>query len=277
MAPTAFKDFADKASTLFDEHHNAGKNSFTKSGKIGGGDYSLTLENAHGDSNVAWTFETNACKNASISVDSDSNISHEVNFNVKQVQGLSLKINPSFNPNSGLNFGDVNANFQNDKINFNIAADVPALGNLKWDLSADVKALPFTVGFGGSYNLKSGECSGVNYGWTKSNEDFEVSFVGDDVMKSHKGTFSLFKKLEKSSFCCVGVQANTVSNTVAMALAEGSCCGDTKRYKIDNNGTLSFASVKSLNSSVKMNISAVLNAKDLSNGGHNFGVGFSFC
>jgi len=178
MAPTAFKDFADKANTLFDEHHNAGKNSFTKSGKIGGGDYNLTLENGHGDSNVTWTFETTCCPNASITVDSDSNVSHEVNFNVKQVQGLSLKINPSFNPNSGLNFGDVNANFQNDKVNLNIAADVPALGNLKWDLSADVKGMA-TCGLGGSYNLKSGECAGISHGWTKSSGDLKL--LGSEV------------------------------------------------------------------------------------------------
>lgn len=274
MAPTAFNDFQAKANNLFDEHHNAGKNTFAKSGKIGGGDYTMTLENEHGSSNVSWKMESTCCKHAGMTIDSDSTIAHDITFNVKQVNGLSLKFNPSFNPTSGLNLGNLNANFENDKINLNLGTDMPGLSSIDYDISADVKGT--NIGMCGAFNLKSGECGGMKFGWNRSGEDFEVSYVNHDLMTPHKGIFSYYKGLKDNHFCCVGLQGNSVNNTVAIALGEGKCCGNTTRYKLDNNGMFSVANVNSLNKNVKLNLSAVINMKNMKGGGHNFGMGFSF-
>jgi len=48
------------------------------------------------------------------------------------------------------------------------------------------------------------------------------------------------------------------------------------RYKVDQTGQLEVAKVQKLSQKMALNLSARLNLKDLSAGGHVFGAGLSF-
>jgi len=272
MAPPSFNDFAGDSASLFDDHHGAGQLKFSQ--KVG--NFDLSASAAHGSSNVDWDLST-SMHGMDIKYDSSSTITKSLDLAIKQVEGLKLNWESSFSCASGLDLGSLSANFSNDNVNLNIKSSLDAAPALEFDVAAACNKLNANVGVKGSFSVKDSALGPIGWGLNANKGNVQVSFLAENVNAPLSGVLHVFQKLpDNKDFCCYGVQANTSTGELAWAAASSCCDKNTMRYKLNHTGELSVAKVTKLNKSAALNLSASLNLKDLSAGGHSFGAGVSF-
>jgi hypothetical protein len=277
MAPPAFNDFGADADGLFNDHHSQGSVSYSHKGKMGcGSDFNLNLKNENNSKDIAWDVTAN-CHNLEVKYDHTNTISKKLNFDVKQVAGLSAEYNCSFNTQAGLDLGDINFNFANEKANINVKSNLSAQPKINFDASLDTKFQDHVVGLSGSFDVASGSMGPVALGINRVMGNTQCSWKADDIMNPCVGTGSLFVKLpENKDFCCYGIQMSTGSDAKLSLAAASSCCKNDMRYKLDHDGSFHVAKVSKLSQTMSLNLSSTLNLKNLSSGNHKFGAGLSW-
>jgi hypothetical protein len=277
MAPPAFNDFGADCDQLFNEHHSQGSVSYSHKGKMGcGADYSLNLKNDNGSKDVNWDF-TAMCHNMEITYDHSNTISKKLAFDVKQVPGLAAEYNCSFNTASGLDLGDINFNYSNEKANLNIKSNLSASPKINFDASVDTKFQDHVVGVAGSFDVGNGAMGPVALGVHRAMGNTQCSWKADDITNPCVGTGSIFVKTpENKDFCCYGIQVTTGDEAKLSLAAASSCCKNSMRYKLDHDGSFHVAKVNKLSQTMSLNLSSSLNLKNLSSGNHKFGAGLSW-
>lgn len=277
MAPPAFNDFGADCDNLFNEHHSQGFVSYSHKGKMGcGADYSLNLKNDNGSKDVNWDF-TAMCHNMEITYDHSNTISKKLAFDVKQVPGLAAEYNCSFNTASGLDLGDINFNYSNEKANLNIKSNLSASPKINFDASVDTKFQDHVVGVAGSFDVGNGAMGPVALGVHRAIGNTQCSWKADDISNPCVGTGSIFVKTpENKDFCCYGIQVTTGDEAKLSLAAASSCCKNSMRYKLDHDGSFHVAKVNKLSQTMSLNLSSSLNLKNLSSGNHKFGAGLSW-
>jgi hypothetical protein len=277
MAPPAFNDFGADCDQLFNEHHSQGSVSYSHKGKMGcGADYSLNLKNDNGSKDVNWDF-TAMCHNMEITYDHSNTISKKLAFDVKQVPGLAAEYNCSFNTASGLDLGDINFNYSNEKANLNIKSNLSASPKINFDASVDTKFQDHVVGVAGSFDVGNGAMGPVALGVHRAIGNTQCSWKADDISNPCVGTGSIFVKTpENKDFCCYGIQVTTGDEAKLSLAAASSCCKNSMRYKLDHDGSFHVAKVNKLSQTMSLNLSSSLNLKNLSSGNHKFGAGLSW-
>merc|ERR1711879_1102151 len=128
----------------------------------------------------------------------------------------------------------------NDKVNFNLKSTIDAAPAIDFNAVTNVKDV--SVGVKGSFDVKTSALGAIGWGLHAQKGNVQLSFV----------------------------------NEMSFGAADTSCDKNTMRYKLDHNGTLQVAKVQKLSMKMALNVSASLNLKDLSAGGHVFGAGLSF-
>jgi hypothetical protein len=277
MAPPAFNDFGADCDNLFNEHHSQGSVSYSHKGKMGcGADYSLNLKNDNGSKDVNWDF-TAMCHNMEVSYDHSNTISKKLAFDVKQVPGLAAEYNCSFNTASGLDLGDINFNYSNEKANINIKSNLSASPKINFDASVDTKFQDHVVGVAGRFDAGNGAMGPVALGVHRAMGNTQCSWKADDITNPCVGTGSIFVKTpENKDFCCYGIQVTTGDEAKLSLAAASSCCKNSMRYKLDHDGSFHVAKVNKLSQTMSLNLSSSLNLKNLSSGNHKFGAGLSW-
>lgn len=268
-----FADFGEKANALFSENHEAGLIKANKSGPFGAGSYNIELERNVNDTNLAVksTFEADGYT----ATFENSTMTFAFDCGVKQLDGLSLSFNPTFNALEGMGLGNLGVNFANSKVNLGLKSTLSATPLLNFDATIACNKCEANLGVQGEFDAKSSNLNNMTVGFHKNVGDLELSFVADDYKSPFCGTFSVYKALKEGPFCCYGVQGNGPAGKLSVAWAQ-KCCSNLLKYKIDETGTFSVANSKKLNGAVTMNVAAALNLGNLNAGGHNFGVGLSF-
>jgi len=278
MAPPAFGDFGADCASLFNDHHASDGLSYSHKGKMSSGaDYELNVKNATGASEVTWDMKL-GLPGFDVTYDSTNTISKSLSLGVKQVEGLTTKWDCSFNTASGLNLGTANFNFANDKVNANLSSTVSKSPELNLDAAFQTPC-GAVGGISASFDAASGNLGDVGYGFHCAKGNIQVSFKAADAITGPlNGELGVYHALPgNKDFCCVGIQANTGTGALSVAAATTCCPKNTNRYKLDHNGQFSIARVAKLNQSAALNVSASLNLKDLSAGGHTFGAGLTWC
>lgn len=277
MAPPAFNDFGADCDNLFNEHHSQGSVSYSHKSKMGcGADYSLNLKNENGSKDVNWDF-TAMCHNMEITYDHSNTISKKLAFDVKQVPGLAAEYNCSFNTASGLDLGDINFNYSNEKANLNIKSNLSASPKINFDASVDTKFQDHVVGVAGSFDVGNGAMGPVALGVHRAIGNTQCSWKAADIANPCVGTGSIFVKTpENRDFCCYGIQVTTGAEAKLSLAAASSCCKNSMRYKLDHDGSFHVAKVNKLSQTMSLNLSSSLNLKNLSSGNHKFGAGLSW-
>merc|ERR1711881_318674 len=174
------------------------------------------------------------------------------------------------------NLGNVNFNFANEKSNVNVASTISKAPEIKFD--AAFKACCGAAGISGSFDVDSGNMGDIGYGVHMAKGNVQVAFKADDLLTAPlNGELSVFQALPgNKDFCCYGIQANTGTGALSFAAASTCCPKNTMRYKLEHTGMLHVAKVQKLNACANLNLSACVNLKDLSAGGHKFGATLSF-
>merc|ERR1712048_750894 len=277
MAPPAFNDFGADADSLFNDNHNQGSKSYSHASKMAcGAGYKFNLSNENGSKDVNWSISTDV-HNMNVTFDQTNTISKKLNFNVKQVPGLAAEYNCSFNTQSGLDLGDINFNYSNDKANVNIKSAISASPKINFDASVDTNFQNHVVGIAGSFDVASGAAGPVALGINRAVGNTQCSWKADDIANPCVGTASLFVKLpENKDFCCYGVQITTGAEAKMSLAAATTCCKNTMKYKLDHDGSFHVAKLSKLSANMSLNLNSSLNLKNLSSGNHKFGAGLSW-
>jgi len=278
MAPPAFNDFGADCENLFNEHHNQGSVSYGHKGKMGcGADYSFALKNETGSKDLTWDV-TMGCHDMEITYDHLNTVSKKLAFNVKQVPGLAAEYNCSFNTASGLDLGDLNFNYANEKANVNVKSNLATSPKINFDAAVDTQFHGVGVlGVAGSFDVATAAMGPVALGMQQVVGNTQVSWKADNIMSPCVGSLSAFIKTPANKeFCCVGVQLSTGDNAKMSVAAASSCCKNSMRYKFDHDGMFHVAKVNKLSATMSLNMSTSLNMKNLSSGNHKFGAGLSW-
>jgi len=275
--PISFSDFGADCGDLFGDHHASDGVSYSHKGQMASGaGYELNLKNATGANEVEWDFKA-ALPNCDVTYDSSNTISKKISLAVKQVEGLTTTWDCSFNTGSGLNLGNVNLNFANDKVNANLKSTVNKSPELNFD-AAVASSCGAVAGVSASFDAASGNLGDVGFGFHKAMGNVQLSFKADDAITAPlNGELSVYQALPgNKDFCCVGIQANTGTGALSFAAATTCCSKNTMRYKLEHTGMFHVAKVQKLNNCVALNLSACVNLKDMSAGGHKFGAGLKW-
>jgi hypothetical protein len=192
-------------------------------------------------------------------------------------QVTSLEPDSLFNTQSGLDLGDINFNYSNDKANVNIKSSLTAAPKINFDASVDTNFQNHVVGIAGSFDVASGASGPVALGKFKLIGNTQCSWKADDITNPCVGTGSLFVKLpENKDFCCYGVQITTGAEAKMSLAAATTCCKNTMKYKLDHDGSFHIAKLSKLSANMSLNLNSSLNLKNLSSGNHKFGAGLSW-
>lgn len=203
-------------------------------------------------------------------------IRKELNFNVKQVPGLTAAWKPSFSQANGLAFGNLNVNYANAKANLNLNLALPTPNNADFELSV----APFNghmqkLNLGVAGNLSASGLQNASWGYHATMGDVQLAFKSNDLSNIFAGTCSVYQALPNNKyFCCYGMETDK-SSRLAIAAATG-CCKTGTRFSLDQAGTFNVARVQQLNSVVGLNVSGSVNLANIQNGGHKVGFGLSF-
>lgn len=277
MSPPAFNDFGADCAGLFNDHHSQGSVSYAHKGKMSSGaDYEINASNATGAKEIEWSFKT-ACHNMDITYNHENTISKSVNFNVKQVPGLAATYNCSFNAASGLDLGNIEFNYGNDKANVNVGANISASPKIDFNASVDTGFKNHVVGISSAFDASNGSMSPVAFGVNRVEGGTQCTWAADDIMNPLVGNLSMYVALPNNkNFCCYGVQMATGAEPKLSLAAASACCKNQMRYKIDHDGMFHVAKVSKLSKEMSLNLSTSLNLKNLSSGNHKFGAGLSW-
>jgi len=277
MSPPAFNDFGADCAGLFDEHHSQGSVSYGHKGKMSSGaDYEINASNANGAKEIEWSFKTN-CHNMEITYDHENTISKKINFNVKQVPGLAATYNCSFNAASGLDLGNIEFNYGNDKATVGVSSNISASPKIGFNATVDTGLKNHVVGISSEFDAKNGSMAPIALGLNRVEGNTQCSWVADDIMNPCVGNLSMYVALPNNKdFTCYGIQMATGAEPKLSLAAMTSCCRSQMKYKIDHDGMFHVAKVSGLSANMSLNLSTSLNLKNLSSGNHKFGAGLSF-
>lgn len=276
--PIPYVDYAKSCSDLFTDHHQAGSISFTKKGTVGnnGATYELSTNSGiTGGKAVEWNLDVDA-GNFKLSHDHTGTVSKEFNFDVKQVTGLGLAFKPSFHTATGLNLGTLDLNYNHEKAHLaaSLALPVPEAADVKLSLAPFSCCKETYVGFQGTVGASG--LSNASWGFHCQKGNLQASFQSNDLTNFLSGKSSIYQFLpDNKNFCCYGIETDCKSS-IALAAASACCNKATTRFKLDQAGLFSVAKVQRLNKNMTLNVSAALNAANLTGAGHNFGLGFTF-
>jgi len=277
MSPPAFNDFGADCDGLFNDHHNQGSVSYAHKGKVAsGGDFEFSASNAVGAKEIEWNIST-ACHNMNISYDHENTIKKSIDFNIKQVPGLAVNYANSFNTASGMDLGNINFNYGNDKANVNVKSNISTSPKIEFDAAVDTGFQNHVVGISSAFDVSKGSLAPIALGVNRAVGNTQCSWKADDIMNPCVGTGSVFVKLpENKTFCCYGVQMTTGAEAKLSLAAASACCKNSMRYKLDHDGTFHVAKVSKLSKEMTLNLSTSLNLKNLNSGNHKFGAGLSW-
>jgi len=273
--PVPVADFGKANAELFDDHHHAGSVKYSKKGSFGSGaSYELNAStDVNGGKAVEWDLNIDAGM-LNIKHDHTGAIEKEVSFNVKQVEGLNIKWTPSFAQSSGFNWGNVNLTHDHAKAHVSLDLGLPVPDSADFAVSVNPLAKCSGLNFGLMGNLSASGLADAKWGMHLNKGNVQLHHESKDLKNLMDGNCDVHVNLPNNKyFTSYGIQKS--QTTLAIAAASG-CCSDSTRFKLDHAGLFSIAKNQRINACMSMNVSAAINATKLSEGGHKFGLGFSF-
>lgn len=275
--PVPFADFGKACDDLFNDHHQSGLVKFTKSGKVGsaGSTYELASQSCiNGGKPLEWNLKIDG-GNFKVEHDHSGAIKKELNFDVKQVAGLSASWKPAFSQANGLDLGNLNINYAHEKAHLALDLALPTPNSADFELSVApfTACKAFTLGAKGT--LGASGLTNASWGYNLVKGDVNCTFKSNDLTNLLAGQCSLYQNLPNNKyFSSYGMQTDKSSN-LALAFSTG-CCANGTRFNVNQAGVLNVANVRKINSAASLNVSASVNLANMSEGGHKVGFGLSF-
>jgi len=280
MAPPKYGDLGKAARDLFSKGFNYGFNKLEVKSKTDNGVKFTTKGNHNSDTGrLSGELETEyKWKDYGLtfkeSWTTENVLNTEVTIEDQLLDGLKLAFDTSFAPQTGKKSGKVKTGYKNDYVNLNCDVD--------FDFSGPTIQGAGVLGYNGylagyqmSYDTSKNTLSKSNFAIGYEAGDFTLH---TNVNNATEFAGSVHQKVNRDLETGVNLSWTAGSNVTRFGVA-GKYKLDkdaSVSFKVNNSGQVGCGYSQNLRDGVKLTLSSMVEAKNISAGGHKLGMGLEF-
>jgi len=280
MAPPAFSDLGKEAKDVLNKNYHVGvvkldvktKTPLGVEFNLNGvsnndtGKVTAFIESKHGWKDYGLTLKEKW--------NADNTLSTDVALKDVGVSGLDLGATGYFAPQTGRKNGTLKGSFKNDTVHLksDLNADYSAT-ILKSSLVLQHQNLLCGLEFG--FEPSKNQISGKQIALVYKTPEFVLH---SNYSNENEISGSVYQKLNKNLETGITLGWNNGSNTSKVnvgALYKLDCCSSVKA-KVNNNSQIGLAFTHKLREGINLTLSALIDGKNLNQGGHKLGLGIEF-
>lgn len=191
-----------------------------------------------------------------------------------RVEGLKLTLSSSFLPSSGVKSAKLKANYKREYVNVEGDVDLLMTGPT-FKGSTVFTYNGFCAGYQVGYNTSNAKLSANNLSLGYSGPDFSVHTRLTDVTDV---LTSVYHKVNDKTEVGMNTTYNLQTSNVGLGLV-GKYVLDDGAYvktKVNNQGQIGMSYTQNLRTGVKLNLSGLIEGRNINAGGHKLGASLTF-
>lgn len=278
--PPSFGDLGKSAKDLFDKDFDFAKVKLCLKTKTDSGvefetngSYDVERSRTAGNMKTKLKFPTQGVTFTE-SWNTSSEIDTELTYEPSAVEGLKLTLNSLFLPSSGTKSAKVKTNYKTDYVNVEGDVDLLVTGPT-FKGAAVLMYNGWYAGYQVGYNTASAKLMANNLAVGYKGDDFTVHAKLTDVCDCMS---SVFHKVSDKTEVGINTTYNLQTSNVGLGIVGKFIMDDGAlvKAKVNNQGQLGMAYTQNLRDGVKLNLSAMIEAKNINAGGHKLGASMTF-
>lgn len=204
----------------------------------------------------------------------NSEMNAEFNYEPSAVEGLKLTLNSSFLPSSGTKSAALKANYKTDYLNVEGDVDLLMTGPT-FKGSTVLMYNGWYAGYQVGYNTSSAKLSANNISAGYAGQDFTVHGRLTDISDC---VTSVYHKVSDKTEVGITTAYNLQTSNVSLGLVGKYTLDDDSlvKAKVNNLGQIGMAYTQELRKGVKLNLSTLVEGRNINAGGHKLGASLSF-
>ncbi|XP_013070257.1 voltage-dependent anion-selective channel protein 2-like isoform X3 [Biomphalaria glabrata] len=287
MAPPSFSDLGKAARDVFSKGFNwgfykldaktktknnvefkAGISSNRDSGKVSG-----SLETKYKWSEYGLTFTEKW--------NTDNVLNTEIKIEDQLAEGLELTFDTSFAPSTGKKSGKIKSAYSMDYVHLNCDVDFDFAGPTIHG-AAVLGYEGWLAGYQLSFDSSKSKLTRSNFGFGYTGDDFSfTTFVNNNLKEGNEGqefVGSIHQKVTDSLEAAVNLSWTAGTGNTSFAVGGKYKLDDDASIslKVNNQSHVGIGYTQTLRDGVKMTMSALIDGKNINQGGHKVGLGIDF-
>jgi len=287
MVPPQYSDLGKAAKDLFDKGFNYGFGKIDVKGQVGAAEINLkgasAFDNSYNVSSFGGSFESKfKHKQHGITlvkkVDTNNVISMEVGIEdgpLPITKGGKATLCTSFSPSSAKVMSALlKTSYKRDHLNVNLDSDFNLAGPVV-NGTVVTGHEGYLVGYAFTYDSGKQSLLKSNIALGHVADDLQATVTVNDMSKFGA---SLFQKISGDLSLGTQIAWNKGDNQAKFGVAAKYTLDATSaaQLKVNNDGQIGCAYSKALSPGVKLTVSSLLDVKNVSAGGHKFGLGVEY-
>lgn len=278
--PPSFGDLGKSARDLFDKEYEFGKvklglKTKTESGVEfeTNGTHDIEKSRTTGNLKTKLKFPDYGVT-FSESWNTSSELNTELTYEPSAVTGLKLTLNSSFLPTSGNKSAQLKTNYKRDYVNVDADVDLQMTG----PIFKGAAVFQYNGWYGGyqvGYNTAIAKLTANNAAIGYQGTDFTVNTKLVDIADCQT---SVYHKASDKTEVGVSTRYNLQTSNVSLGVAAKYTLDDGAllKAKVNNQGQIGMAYTQSLRTGVKLNLSCLIEGRNINTGGHKLGMAIDF-
>jgi len=279
MAPPLYADLGKSARDLFNRGYNFGFLKLDTTTKAG------TLEFKTGTSQNVATGKLFGSVDVKYKIpeygvtlterwNTDNNLGTEITVEDQLAKGMKLTFDSSFAPQLGKRTGKVKGEFMHQYIRVN--------GDVSMDMAGPVITMAACAGHEGwrlgyqtGYDSQHAKLTQSNFSFGRELPNYAVhTFINDGTEFGGSFYHRVSDKMEIGAN--LGWTSNEQTTRYGLAMKLQANKDTIVRAKLSNSSQVALAMTHTLNPSLKMTLSTLVNIHNFNEGGHKFGIGLEY-
>ncbi|XP_067937217.1 voltage-dependent anion-selective channel-like [Watersipora subatra] len=201
----------------------------------------------------------------------DGTITSENTIEDKIIDGLKVSLDGSVNSSSGYKKGQLKTKYKTES--FNGTMDIDTNLNVKASLTAAYKSYVF--GYLNAYDVNRGQLLGNNFAISHVGEDYSVNAI---INEQQSVSASIYHRLSRNLETVVGIgwKEPLISPAFRMGCRYMVSKDTSVRMKVNQQGQIGLSLQQNLEGGFVLTLSALLDGKDISGGGHGAGLAVEY-
>uniref|UniRef100_UPI00398E4EF0 non-selective voltage-gated ion channel VDAC1 n=1 Tax=Pristiophorus japonicus TaxID=55135 RepID=UPI00398E4EF0 len=204
----------------------------------------------------------------------DNTLGTEVTIEDQLLKGLKIGFDSSFSPNTGKKSGKIKTGYKREHINLGIDVD--------FDIAGPAIRGAFVLGFDGwlagyqmTFETAKSRVSQSNFAVGYKTEEFQLH---TNVNDGTEFGGSIYQKVSENLETGINLAWTAGNSNTRFGIAAKYMIDDdaTCSIKVNNSSLIGLGYTQILKPGIKLNLSALLDGKNINAGGHKLGLGFEF-
>lgn len=280
MAPPCYGDLGKSANDVFKKGYNWGFFKLDAKSKTSKGVEFKTAINSNKDTGkVAGNLETKyKWSEYGLTFTEKWNTENVLNTEIKiedqLAEGLELSFNTSFAPNTGSKNGSVKTAYKMDYLALNCDVDFNFAGPTV-NGSAVLGYEGWLAGYQMAFDTSKSKLTKSNFGFGYLGGDFSFT---TNVNDGQEFTGSVHQKVNDQLEAAVNLSWKSGDGSTSFAIGGKYKLDDDASIsaKVNNQSHIGLGYTQKLRDGIKLNVSSLIDAKNVNTGGHKVGLGLEF-